>query len=413
MLLIWDIHANARHINAILDNMKSFVAKFSDEKNVIFLWDYMYMFSYDRQALGDLFDFFLQLWEEWKNVYILTGNHDWLNQHFVYHEGKKVADILNKKTDNKIHFITEPEVQTIEWKEILFMPYNKAFLGQYKDQCTMYNVQWILDNWTSYIDNCTLISSDTLPLLNSNNYNEQLSGALNHYLLQNYKPGMTLIHHYYTANIAFPGQQAKFDYKDISLHPWRTKYADKIISGHLHKAFVHENYLCAWSVRSTTSGERNQSKFLWKRDTKNNTYEAYEIVINPYISVEWWENLTIDTLQTHITTVQKEHTTLLPNIHVQHIPYSLEKTSLILYSNNTVQDIENIIDPWLKTSLGDIQLKQVSSNHKDMTELLDITQYNIKESLLDWKELVKKYLMSRYWEESEKYRTLLSELNIL
>lgn len=394
--------------------MKSFIEKFSDEKNVVFVWDYMYMFSYDRQALGDLFDFFLQLWEEWKNVYILTGNHDWLNQHFVYHEGKKVADILNKKTDNKIHFITEPEVITIEWKEILFMPYNKAFLGNYRNTI---HIEWSPDFSLDGIKHSSqwreTITSEATHLLTSPNYNEQLSWALNHYLLQNYKPGMTLIHHYYTANIAFPGQQAKFDYKDISLHPGWTKYADKIISGHLHKAFVHENYLCVWSVWSTTSWERNQSKFLWKRDTQSNTYEAYEIAINPYISVEWWENLTVNTLQTHIETVQKEHTILLPSIQVHQTSYMLEKTSLILYSNDTVQDIENVIDPWLKASLGDIQLKQVSSNHKDMTALLDITQYNIKESLLDWKELVKKYLMSRYWEESEKYRTLLSELNIL
>ncbi len=32
----------------------------------------MYMFSYDRQALGELFDFFLQLREQGRNVYILT-----------------------------------------------------------------------------------------------------------------------------------------------------------------------------------------------------------------------------------------------------------------------------------------------------------------------------------------------------
>ncbi len=45
---------------------------------------------------------------------------------------------------------------------------------------------------------------------------------------------MTLVHHYYTANISFPGQQAQFDYKDIALHPLRTKSATTVISGHLH-----------------------------------------------------------------------------------------------------------------------------------------------------------------------------------
>lgn len=411
MLLIWDIHANARHINAIIDNMKSFVVEFSDEKNVLFLGDYMYMFSYDRQALGELFDFFLQLWEEWKNVYILTGNHDWLNQHFVYHEGKKVADILNKKTDNKIHFITEPEVHNIEWKEVLFMPYNKAFLGNYMNSVSQksnaLDASPVASQWRESIE------AESLWLLTSANYNEQLSWALNHYILQNYKPGMTLIHHYYTANIAFPGQQARFDYKDISLHSLRTKYADKIISGHLHKAFIHENYLCIGSIRSTTSVERNQSKFLRKWDTESDTYEAYEIAINPYIVIESPETLTVESIKSSITAVQKDHTTLLPNVDIHIASPDLAKTSLILYSPESVQNIESLISPEVKASISDIQLKQTSSQHKDMTELLDITQYNIKESLLDWKELVKKYLMSRYWEESEKYRTVLSELNIL
>ena len=140
MLLIWDIHANARHINAILENMKKFTEKFADEKNIVFMWDYMYMFSYDRQALGELFDFFLELRWQGKNIYILTWNHDWLNQHFVYHEGKKVADILVNSSQlavnskgNKMYFITEPEIYIIEDKEVLFIPYNKAFLGQYKE----------------------------------------------------------------------------------------------------------------------------------------------------------------------------------------------------------------------------------------------------------------------------------------
>jgi DNA repair exonuclease SbcCD nuclease subunit len=91
------------------------------------------MFSYDRQALSELFDFFLAQWRAGKNIYILAGNHDRLNQHFVYHEGKKVADILNKQSDNTIHFITEPEIHTIESQKILFMPYNKLFLGNYRN----------------------------------------------------------------------------------------------------------------------------------------------------------------------------------------------------------------------------------------------------------------------------------------
>jgi DNA repair exonuclease SbcCD nuclease subunit len=436
MLLIWDIHANARHIKAILENLQSFTKKFPDEKNIVFLWDYMYMFSYDRQALGELFDLFLELRGQGKNVYVLTGNHDWLNQHFVYHEGKKALDMLTQYTIrhaehsewfrewqnewmtkwvNKIYFITEPETHSIEWKEILFMPYNKWFLGFViaKEWNDCGDPLWIASLRSQWQQTPNVILDETTHLLTSSNYNEQLSWALNHYLLEHYKPGITLIHHYYTANIAFPGQQAKFDYKDISLHPWRTTYADKIISGHLHKAFVYENYLCVWSMRSTTSWERNQAKFLWKRDTTTNTYEAYEIAINPYVVIESPQTVTVASIKDTITTIQKNHASLLPWVQVYHTEPDVAKTSLILYSTESVQDIESILASDVKSSVQDIQLKQTSSHHQDMTELLDMTQYNIKESLLDWKELVKKYLMSRYWEESQKYRTLLSELNIL
>jgi hypothetical protein len=76
--------------------------------------------------------------------------------------------------------------------------------------------------------------------------------------------------------------------------------------------------------------------------------------------------------------------------------YNLGNTSLIIYSPDTIETLESSLDPEVKSHIADIQLKHVSSQYKDMTELLDITQYNVKESLLDRKELVKKYLMSRY-----------------
>ena len=80
------MHINAKQSAKILQELREFVDSFPAEKNIVFLGDYMYMFSYDRQALADLFDFFLSLWNEGKNVYVLAGNHDWLNQHFIYHE---------------------------------------------------------------------------------------------------------------------------------------------------------------------------------------------------------------------------------------------------------------------------------------------------------------------------------------
>ena len=61
MLFVWDVHINAKQSQKILQALREFVASFPAEKNIVFLGDYMYMFSYDRQALADLFDFFLLL----------------------------------------------------------------------------------------------------------------------------------------------------------------------------------------------------------------------------------------------------------------------------------------------------------------------------------------------------------------
>jgi len=59
MLLIGDIHITTKYSNQILDAIKDYVTAFSHEKNIVFMGDYMYMFSYDRKALGMLFDLFL------------------------------------------------------------------------------------------------------------------------------------------------------------------------------------------------------------------------------------------------------------------------------------------------------------------------------------------------------------------
>lgn len=58
--------------------------------------DFVYHFSYDRAALLELFELFLDLYREGRNLYILAGNHDRLGNTFVFEEGKRVFDLLQK-----------------------------------------------------------------------------------------------------------------------------------------------------------------------------------------------------------------------------------------------------------------------------------------------------------------------------
>lgn len=458
MLFVWDVHINAKQSQKILQQLHEFVASFPTEKNIVFLGDYMYMFSYDRQALADLFDFFLSLRDQGKNIYIMAGNHDWLNQHFIYQEWKKIADILNTRTsENKIYFITEPTTYTIEGKEFFFLPFNKEFLHTQKEkflQKYASSMRWSLadteKNNKNISDNIELtdslftpiaqeltdkispsasLFSESIRLLASKNSNEQLSGALNMTLFDIYFSKNTgekkpiLVHHYYTANTTFPWQFAKFDYKDISLHPLRMEIVPTVISGHLHKAFTHKNYFCVGSTRHSSSTERDQQKRFWQYDPKTNLREGKMTNINTYLTLDidrldHWiseQQITNETIANAYETMYKNHIAGFgENIHPWTIsPLKASDISLILYTQKNIEEIEKFLSPALKQSIHDIQYKQKLSTQQDMTELLDISQYNLQQSLLDWKELVKKYILSRYWTESEKYRTLLSELNIL
>ncbi|MBO4203693.1 hypothetical protein J5893_02570 [bacterium] len=79
----------------------------------------MYHFSYDRKALGALFDLFLQWYKEGKQLYILAGNHDWMGQFFVFDEGRKTFELFQ----SGIKFITKPLLETIDGEQVLFLPH--------------------------------------------------------------------------------------------------------------------------------------------------------------------------------------------------------------------------------------------------------------------------------------------------
>lgn len=255
MLLIGDLHITTKYADAIIDAVRGFVDRNSEEKNLVFLGDYMYMFSYDRKALGQLFDLFISLRQQGKNVYILAGNHDRVGQQFVYAEGKKISDLVAGQS-NVLRFITSPELHTIESKEILFFPFTKHIEAEGAAE--------------------------------AGTANERLSTRLNT-LLESYvtkNPRLTVIHHHYIANTKFPGQQAQFSYKDIALSPHFLDMPGlRLISGHIHMPFSYKNYLCTGSVRYTSPLEQNHHKFLFRRDTEADTFTAEQITINPYVAI--------------------------------------------------------------------------------------------------------------------------------
>ena len=113
MLLIPDIHINHKYADRILYEIDIYILANSDEKDIVFLGDYIYMFNLDTNAINRLLDLIIKHFHDGKNIYILAGNHDWIGKDFVYHQAQKVFQILNKSSDNKIHFITEPMITNI------------------------------------------------------------------------------------------------------------------------------------------------------------------------------------------------------------------------------------------------------------------------------------------------------------
>ena len=233
MLLIWDIHLNYKIKDKLLSSLNSFIEEHNEEKNIVFLWDFVYHFSYDRNILLELYDFFLNLYTQWKNIYILAWNHDWLWNTFVFEEGRKAFKIFSEmnNNDNEICFIVKPEIKQIEWKNICFLP---AMLDiDEKDY------PWIDD----------LKDDKYFEEMKNKNKNVKFSAQLNllvKWFVKKYSD-LTLIHHYYIEGISFPWQKAKFSFKDRALsQDWLDQANLQIISWHLHQAFAYKNYLCTW-----------------------------------------------------------------------------------------------------------------------------------------------------------------------
>ena len=130
MLLVGDIHINTRYQDKILTGLREIFSAYPDEKTIIFFGDYVYHFAYDRNALLQLYKFFIELFEQEKDIYILSGNHDRLGSSFVFEEAQKAFDVLLHdrfkeltKGKGKVHFVTKPLLQNIEGEEILLLPF--------------------------------------------------------------------------------------------------------------------------------------------------------------------------------------------------------------------------------------------------------------------------------------------------
>ena len=415
MLLVGDIHINTRYQDKILTELKTIFSAYPDEKTIIFFWDYVYHFAYDRNALLQLYKLFLELFEQGKDVYILAGNHDRLGSSFVFEEAQKAFDIIQNaefriqnKEKGRIKFVTKPLVETIEGEKIVFMPF---FLpGEHEES-----------NYSPKNERLKSISDFATLLEKSSHKHEQFSWYINRFLSEKIdkNPNLTIFHHYYINGTSFPGQKSKFNYKDIAINEQFLDIPNiKLISGHLHQPFTHNNYLCLGSVWSTSSLETNQNKYVFHYNTVNKKVTALPLMINPQVTIRSKEALTktalLDKLQ-KINEANKEYfSSPAWDINFKEdLKPNLTNISLTLNVEQIDYDkMDELIDPELRKSCKDIRLKKDIENMDSLLNSFKVSSNDLN-GFSDWKNILQEYMQKKFGSDYPKYEKVLKELKLL
>ncbi len=402
MLLIWDIHLSAKIKDKVLKQIRTFIDSKKDDNNIVFLWDYVYHFSYDRSALLVLFQLFLELYKEWKTVYIISWNHDWLSENFVFEEGKKVFDLLQENSWS-IHFITEPELAEIEWEKVLFLPF---CLDLKENEYEEYKL------WENSLTKTLLESKDKNEV-----FSWKINQLVNWFIKKEWK--LTIIHHYYTNKQKFPWYRSQFSFKDIALSEELFDNPNiTLISWHLHAPFVYKNYLCTWSVWPTTSLESNHLK--WMFIYSNSKFSFYASQPIHYIETE---NV-LATNEEQIQSIYRQYTNNIKTIFESsnilklnefEVPdLSIKDVSLTLKVKQLDYDkIDDVLDPKLREIITDYRLKKDSQQMKDLIEKLWKPDEEKLQTFWWWQELLKDFLKVHYPDDYNEYENILRELNVI
>lgn len=399
MLFFGDIHITSKHASAILQHITETIAALPNEQNIIFLGDYVYHFTYDRKALLQLFSCFIDLTKQWKNVYIVAWNHDWLADHFVYEEAKQTVQLLDNPS---LFFITQPRETTIEWIDCLFLPFFKPTQ--------------------------TTFDHDYYPELNNNTHpgiqtSRQINNIVQEILHKNNKKRL-LIHHRYIANTPFPWQQAQFSYGSPALDP---SLLDNpmltLISWHLHAPFCFKNYLCTWSMWHTSPLEINQQKFVFQYTPQTNSMIARPVHYNPYLQIHVSDTTQEPFTQESIGAIlQNNRQNAVLNLtqwerkvtSITPIREQFHYTTITLLSSSLDQElITHLFPEDLRHSIWSIKQKIHITNNESLFTDLTTASLDLKNRFTDRKFLLRQFLQEKYGDQSSRYISLLEEEKIL
>lgn len=417
MFLVGDVHVNSMYVDEIIKNVKEIILS-KNEKNIVFMWDFVYHFNYDRKAILKIFDFIIELYNSGKNIYVLAWNHDWVSERFIWEESQKLLSNINNKDKNELLFISEPLFKIIEGEPILFFPYNYNITPLNKEE-TLKNIP--------YLDIKALEENEDKKVKVSLNINLRLYEEIEKYK-QEYKK-ITIIHHYYFTETKFIWQRAVFQFKDIALSWKFLETENRFISWHLHTPFSTKNYLCTGSLYNSSVLENNMFKFLqiinFNKDNTPNI-EYFPLSVNFYILIKHEkEQGKIGKIEL-IKYIQETFNNycdpkILSNFWNTKInPLEikedfLKRTNLIIASDSINYDnIFEYFDDDLITLLKDYKIKKKKFVQiSEEIQKLNLDNFNLNETLGDWKKLLQDYIWTKYPEEKEIYLDILRENNII
>ncbi len=412
MLLIPDIHINTQYRDQIISKLSDIITSHPDEKHIVLLGDYVYMFSYDRDALLALYKLLIWRYHEGKTIYVLAWNHDWHGQHFVYEEARQARNIINSRSSESsldkgstpqrggIFFITTPQVYHIEWESVLMMPYM---------------IDWSQDSQLITHNPGTRNPLYTALTQSTNKY-EQTSGWLNltlEYYTQNHKVD-TIIHHYYTADTQFPWLRTQFSYRDVALDPYWMTAGYEVISWHIHHPFIYGQYLCCGSLWNTAANESNQFKYYWIKHGKS--IQWHQIQINPHLTLPYTGSpISESDIVSHrdIITAQQSEQLLSTyfDITLHHNSPHTKLINLVIITTDH-HEITDLVDQQCSSQVHSIKPKYniTISNNQDSL-MLDTEK--LQTSVVNRQETLTHYITNKYPDQHQSYLDLLDELQVI
>ena len=400
MLFIWDLHFKADKKDQIFNKLQEKIFQINPE-NIIFLWDYIYHFAYNPKIMWEFFDFCLNLSKD-KKVYILAWNHDYIKGHFIFQEVEKALKLAN----SNLKIISQPQIEIINNKKVLFLPFFTNILTEQD----FVEVDRLIKS-TKLVDRLILNQIFVKAYQNrkEEDKNLKISWSINLILLKKYikyHPDI-IIHHFYTENTVFPWQFAKFSFKNIALDKKIFELKIEIISWHLHQSFRYKNYICVGSFWNTSPLEENDTKVVFHYPDK-----FYQVVINPYISLEDEKFETIDenVIKNTFNQIAKETS---KNLQSEIIPdnFDIKQLNLIIKTKNFKQ-AESKLVPWLVNKISKIQYRQKTKKLWNIIHQLDINQEQLSISFSSWKSLAKEYIKKKYPENYQEYLEELEQLGL-